>query len=89
MDSEIELFAAEYKALVERRKQHKLSASEFLNRNSKQSVIAPGIAGHDRRVAISAGSVSLDNLTLERVLEVYQFGLVEFKKSHILYIIIC
>ena len=78
MDSKIELLTVEDKALVERGKKHILSTAKLIYRDSKQSVVAPCVAGHDGRVAVGTGPVGLKNLALERVLKVDQFGLVEF-----------
>jgi hypothetical protein len=86
VDTQIELFAAENKTLIESRKQHILSATQLVYRDSEQSMVASRIAGHDRRVAVRTRLIRLNDLTLERILQVYQLGLVEFKKSHILII---
>jgi hypothetical protein len=82
MDSEVELLTPEDKALVKSRKQHILSSAEFLYRNSEQSVIASRITCHDGRVAVRTGLICNQKLTLERVLQVHEFGLVKFQKSH-------
>ena len=87
-DSEIELLAAKNEALVKRREEHVLSATQFLYRDCKKSVVTSCIAGHDARVAVRTRLVRRDDLPLERVLEVHELGLVEFKKSHI-YIFLC
>ena len=86
VDSEVELLTSEDQTLIQRRKQHILSATQLINRDSEQSVITPCVAGHDRRVAISACLIRRDDLTLERILQVHKLGLVEFKKSHKIYI---
>ena len=83
VNTEVELFATHHEALVERRKQHKLSTAKLLYRHCKQSVVLSRIASHNGCVAVRTGLVRRDQLTLQRVLEVDQFGLVEFQKSHI------
>ncbi len=82
MDTKVELFASKGKTLIQRRKQHILSATQLVHRDGQQSVIASCIARHDRRVAVRTSLVCNDELTLKRVLKVDKLGLVEFKKSH-------
>jgi hypothetical protein len=64
MNAEVELLTSKDKTFIQSRKQHILSSSQFLNRDSEQSVIASCVAGHDRRVAICTRLIRSDDLTL-------------------------
>ena len=83
VDTEVELLASEDQTFIQGGQQHILSATQLINRDCKQSVIASRIAGHDGRVAVRSCLIRSDDLTLERIFQVDKLGLVEFKKSHI------
>ncbi len=78
VNAEVELLAPEDKAFIQGGQQHVPSSTQFPYGNGKKPVIAPCVAGHDGRVAIGPRLACGDNLTLERILEIDKFGLVEF-----------
>jgi hypothetical protein len=78
MNAKVELLAAENQTFIQRGKKNILSTTKPSYRNGEESVIASGIAGHDGRVAVRTRLIRSDDLTLERILQVYQLGLVEF-----------
>ena len=83
MDSEVELSAVQDYALVQAGKQDMLGTSESIHRNRKKSVVASRVAAHNGCVAIRPCFVRSDNLPLQRVFEIDQFGFVESQESHV------
>jgi hypothetical protein len=47
MNTKVKLLTSKNKTFIQRRKQHILSASQLLNRDSEQSVITSCVASHD------------------------------------------
>ena len=83
VDAEIEDLAIYLKALIHGGEKHILASSEIVHRNAQKAVITPCVAGYNGSVAVSARLVRADNLPLERIRQVHEFGLVEFQKCHI------
>ena len=65
MDAEVELLAAQDQALVERREQQVLLTAERVHGHGQESMVAPGVAGHDGRVAVGPCLVGADNLPFQ------------------------
>ena len=82
MDTQVEPLSAEGEALIEGTQQDVPVSVELFYRNGQKAMVAPRIAGDDGRVAVRTGLVRQDNLSLERILEIDEFRLVEFQKSH-------
>ena len=65
MDAEVELLAVQDQALVERRQQQVLLPSERVHGHGQESMVAPGVAGHDGRVAVGPCLVGADDLPFQ------------------------
>ena len=57
-------------------------SSELVHRDSQKTVVTPGVASDDGRVAVGSGLVGAYDLPLQRIREIDQLRLVEFQKSH-------
>ena len=73
VDAEIELLAAYDKTFVQGRQKDEIPPSKLIDRNCKKSMVTPGIASHDGCVAIGSCLVRHDDLSFERIFQVYQF----------------
>ena len=82
VDAQVEPLAAQGDAFVQGTQQDVPESVELLHRNGQQAMVAPRITRHDGRVAVRAGLVRQDNLALQGILEIDEFRLVEFQKSH-------
>ena len=78
VNAEVEAFTVDYEALVKIGEQEEPVSAETVQSNGQQTVVATGIAGHDARVAIAAGLVCAQNLSLQRIREIDELGFVEF-----------
>ena len=82
VDAEVELLAIHDQALIQVGQQQEAVASEPVQRDCQQAVVAAGVAGHDGRVAVGAGLVGAQDLPLERIGQIDKLRFVEFQKSH-------
>ena len=83
MDTQVKTLAAKGEALIEGTQQNMPVAAELFHRYSQEAVVTPRVASDDGRVAVRTGLVRQNNLAFQGILEIDEFRLVEFQKSHI------
>ena len=83
MDTQVKTLAAKGEALIEGTQQNVPVAAELFHRYGQEAVVTPRVASDDGRVAVRTGLVRQNNLAFQGILEIDEFRLVEFQKSHI------
>ena len=83
MDTQVKPFTAKGEALIEGTQQNVPVTAELFYRYGQEAVVTPRIASDDGRITIRTGPVRQNNLAFQGILEIDEFRLVEFQKSHI------
>src|SRR5690554_2889871 len=67
---------------VERRKQDKAPSPEMGYGTNQHTMIFSGVAANNRCTAIRAGTIGTQHLSMQRILQIHQLGLVKLEISH-------